>query len=238
MVRILAVLFALLALAPAAHAAGLASTQRILAREMAHAGTYSGAYVVDLTHDQELYASKPDVPRMPASVEKLYTSATALLLYGADGHLTTQVLATNPPDEAGTVDGDIILRGGGDPTFGSAAATALANKLVAGGLSRVRGRVVGDESAFDAFRGPPSSNFSLSSDVGPLSALSFNHGLTGKRRPYWQSSPAKFAAQAFEKALRHAGVKVSGSAQAGKSQAETTPLSEWESPTLATVTKL
>ena len=38
--------------------------------------------------------------------------------------------------------------------------------------------------------------------VGPLSALSFNHGRTGKRRPYFQASPARFAAQAFEKALK------------------------------------
>src|SRR3954452_8000584 len=114
MVRILAVLVAWVVLAPAAHAAGLASTQRVLAREMAHAGAASGAYVVDLTHDQELYSLRPDVGRMPASVEKLYTSATALVLYGAEGHLTTSVLATVPPDDTGVVDGDLVLRGGGD----------------------------------------------------------------------------------------------------------------------------
>ncbi len=98
--------------------------------------------------------------------------------------------------------------------------------------------MVGDESAFDAFRGTAVSKYQLSSDVGPLSALSFNHGRTGKSRPYWQASPATFAAQAFEKALRHAGVKVTGSARAGTASAGTTPLGEWDSPSLATVTQL
>ena len=52
-------------------------------------------------------------------VEKLYTSATALLRYGPDGRLTTTVLADELPDETGTIAGNIVLRGGGDPTFGA-----------------------------------------------------------------------------------------------------------------------
>jgi D-alanyl-D-alanine carboxypeptidase/D-alanyl-D-alanine-endopeptidase (penicillin-binding protein 4) len=81
MVRLTALVALLLAVLVApAQAANLADTKRVLAREMARAGTYSGAYVVDLGTGQELYASKADTARMPASVEKLYTSATAMLL--------------------------------------------------------------------------------------------------------------------------------------------------------------
>jgi D-alanyl-D-alanine carboxypeptidase/D-alanyl-D-alanine-endopeptidase (penicillin-binding protein 4) len=57
----------------------------VLDREMARAGAYSGAYVVDMDTGRTLYATRADVARMPASVEKLYTSATALLRYGAQG---------------------------------------------------------------------------------------------------------------------------------------------------------
>src|SRR6202000_2416918 len=80
--------------APAARAADLDSTQRVLARAMTHAGANSGAYVVDLGTGQELYSLRADTPRMPASVEKLYTSSTALLQFGADGHLTTNVMSS------------------------------------------------------------------------------------------------------------------------------------------------
>ncbi len=194
-----------LAVAPSAHAAGPAATKKALQREMARAGGSSGAYVVDLGTGQELYASKADVGRMPASVNKLYTSATALLRYGADGHLTTSVLSATLPDETGTITGNVVIRGGGDPMFNTASTTALAKQLAGAGLQRITGRVIGDESAFDAFRGVPASGYRLTNEVGPLSALAFNHGRTGKSAPYYQASPAKFTADAFEKALEKRG---------------------------------
>jgi D-alanyl-D-alanine carboxypeptidase/D-alanyl-D-alanine-endopeptidase (penicillin-binding protein 4) len=147
------------------------------------------------------------------------------------------VLSASLPDEAGDIDGDVVLRGGGDPTFDSKDLGALAGKLTRAGLDRIDGRVLGDESAFDAFRGPPSSSFRLTSDVGPLSALSYDHGRTGKRRPYWQSSPARFAAQAFEKALEKRGVKITGGARSGLTATGMTPLSHWDSPTVAEIVK-
>src|SRR3954471_5417805 len=212
---LLAVLCALAAPA-GAQAAGLTATKRVLSRELARAGGSAGAYVVALDTGRALYATRADVRRMPASVEKLYTTATAMLLYGTGGHLTPTVLAGGVPDEPAVLNGNLVLRGGGDPTFGPAAADALAERLVNGGLTEITGRVVGDESAFDGFRGVPSSNYALTSDVGPLSALSYDHGRTGKRRPYWQASPAKFAATALAKALRERGVAIGGGARAGE----------------------
>ncbi len=230
----LAILLVLL-LAPGARAADLAATQRVLAREMARSGAYSGAYVVDVRTGQRLYSYRADVGRAPASVEKLYTSATALLKYGAEGRLTTSVLATALPDETGTIAGDVVLRGGGDPTFNTTAAKALAAKLAEAGLTRIEGQVIGDESEFDAFRGPLSSGTEYW--VGPLSALSFNHGRTGKRRPYFQASPARFAAQAFETELKRQGVRITDKARAGTTPEGMTPYSEWTSPTIASIVR-
>jgi len=238
MARLLAlVVLILAALVAPVQAATLAETKRVLAREMARAGTYSGAYVVDVGTGQELYASRADTKRMPASVEKLYTSATAMLLYGPEATLTTSVLANTLPDATGTITGNIVLRGGGDPTFGTTAAAELAETLADSGLTEITGRVIGDESAFDAFRGPPSSRFQTSSDVGPLSALAFNHGRTGQSRPYWQTSPARFAADAFEKALERRGVKIKGSARSGLASEAMTPFSEHTSPSIATIAR-
>lgn len=238
MKRALLLVLSVLLLAPApAGAITVATMQRSLTRAMAHAGSFSGAYVVDVGSGQELFSDRADAPRLPASVEKLYTSSTALLRYGAAGHLKTSVLTPALPDAAGVVPGDLILRGGGDPTFDATDAGALAAQLVRGGLRRVEGRVVGDESAFDAFRGPPSSRFQTSSDVGPLSGLAYDHGRTGKARPYFQGSPASFTAQAFTKALRHRGVKVLGKARAGIAPTDTTPLADWPSPAIGDIVR-
>ena len=135
---------------PAAQAAGPAATARALDREMQRAGAASGAYVVDLDTGQELYSRSADVARIPASVNKLYTTAAALRAYGRLGQLTTEVLGDAAPDEKGVVAGNLYLRGNGDPSFGPAQAAGLARVLVGSGLTRVTGTVIGDESRFDA----------------------------------------------------------------------------------------
>jgi D-alanyl-D-alanine carboxypeptidase/D-alanyl-D-alanine-endopeptidase (penicillin-binding protein 4) len=235
MVRIALLAAALCALlAPAAHAAGPATTQQVLERAMAQAGSGSGAYVVDLDTGQALFDEDGSVPRVPASVEKLYTSATALIRYGAEGTLSTNLHADAAPDALGAIAGNLYLRGGGDPTFNAAAAGRLADALIDGtGLTEVQGRVIGDESAFDGLRGPPSEGFRTSIWVGPLSALTYNRGFTGRRRPLFQARPPLFAAKAFTKALRRRGVAVRRSARAGVMPAQAPLLTSWSSPQMA-----
>ena len=227
-VCLLAVALCALLAPAAAHAAGPAKTKRILAQQMAQAGAYSGAYVVDLETGRALYAEDADVARIPASVEKLYTSATALLRYGPEGTLPTSVRAPAAPDAAGVVEGDLYLRGGGDPSFDAADAGRLADTLIAGtGLTEVTGRVVGDESAFDGLRGPPSEGFRTSRWVGPLSALTFNRGFVGRR---FQTSPATTAAAAFTSILRKRGVPVRRAGRAGVAPAAAVELATLASP--------
>jgi D-alanyl-D-alanine carboxypeptidase/D-alanyl-D-alanine-endopeptidase (penicillin-binding protein 4) len=236
MARIALLAAALLALllAPAAQAASPAKTKRILRQQMAQAGSGSGAYVVDMDTGRALFSDDPDTARVPASVEKLFTSAAALIRYGADATLTTGVHADAAPDELGIIGGNLYLRGGGDPTFGARAAGRLARELIdSTGLTEVTGAVVGDESAFDLLRGPPSEGFRTSIWVGPLSALTFNRGFTGRRRPLFQARPALFAARAFRKALRRRGVIVRGRAVAGVAPAEAPLLGSWESPDMS-----
>ena len=138
---------------------------------------------------------------MPASVNKLYTTSAALERYGAEGQLNTEVLGDSHVDDLGVVDGNLYLRGGGDPSFSRAEARGLARVLAGSGLTEVDGRVIGDESRFDSVRGGPGSNYGVSSWVGPLSGLPFNHGYTLAKRPRFQRKPPLYAAQRFEREL-------------------------------------
>jgi D-alanyl-D-alanine carboxypeptidase/D-alanyl-D-alanine-endopeptidase (penicillin-binding protein 4) len=231
--RLLVLLPAVAWLLPAApaSAAGPAATSAALDRQMRQAGPASGAFAVDLDSGAQLFADRADTPRVPASVEKLYTTSAALTLFGVEGELTTTVLGDVGLDTEGVLAGDLYLRGGGDPTFGPREAGRLADALIADtGLKNVSGRVIGDESEFDTLRGPPSEGFRTTSEVGPLSALTFNRGRTGVRRPYFQTSPARFAAQAFAAALRRRGVKLGASARRGVAPREAVRLAEWASP--------
>jgi D-alanyl-D-alanine carboxypeptidase/D-alanyl-D-alanine-endopeptidase (penicillin-binding protein 4) len=226
--------FALALLAPAAaDAAGLSQTKRTLRLQMGQAGAYAGAYVLDLDTGRALYAKRAGIARVPASVEKLYTSAAALRRFGATGVLATSALASVAPDALGVVNGNLYLRGGGDPSFDAPDVGLLADELAATGLTEATGRVIGDETLFDGLRGPPSSGFATSFDVGPLSALTFNRGFTGKRRPLFQASPPKSAAQALAAALRRRGVTVRRSARAGAAPVAAIPLASVGSPSIA-----
>jgi D-alanyl-D-alanine carboxypeptidase/D-alanyl-D-alanine-endopeptidase (penicillin-binding protein 4) len=236
MTRIAALACLLILLVPgAAAAAGRAATARALAAQMAAAGPSSGAYAVDLDTGETIYELRATTPRMPASVEKLYTSATALERLGATGRLTTGVYAETAPDEDGIVDGDLFLRGGGDPNLDVVDLGKLAEQVDDAGITAITGRVIGDEFAWDTRRGVPSSGFALTSEVGVLSALVSNRGRTGKRAPYWQPRPAKFSANGFARQLRHLGVDVPASTRRGHTPRDAEPVGAWRSSSVRTL---
>jgi serine-type D-Ala-D-Ala carboxypeptidase/endopeptidase (penicillin-binding protein 4) len=96
----------------------------------------------------------------PASNCKLYTIALALDRLGPDYRIKTSLYATARPNRRGTLKGDLILYGRGDPTLNARlhggdiyqALAPLVSALTNAGVKRVTGDLVGDESYF---RGPP-----------------------------------------------------------------------------------
>ena len=109
--------------------------------------------------------------------------------------------------EDGTLTGSLYVRGFGDPSFGTPGLRRLGNQLIQAGVDRVTGRIYGDESYFDSRRGLPSNRFRVSTDLGPLSALSLNEGLLGYGVGF-QSDPARFVAQRLRAYLRSRGVRI------------------------------
>jgi serine-type D-Ala-D-Ala carboxypeptidase/endopeptidase (penicillin-binding protein 4) len=91
----------------------------------------------------------------PASNMKVYTTAVALDLLGADYRWRTSVYTDKQPDSSGTVNGDLVLYGRGAPDLVSksqdevdVSLSRLAADLYARGIRRVKGNVVGDDSYF------------------------------------------------------------------------------------------
>jgi D-alanyl-D-alanine carboxypeptidase/D-alanyl-D-alanine-endopeptidase (penicillin-binding protein 4) len=216
---------------------------------MGQAGGAGGAYVLDLSTGQPLYSNKAGVMRLPASVEKLYTTSTALLLYGPNATLTTSIYGKGQLQGNGQWSGTLYLRGGGDPTFGSSSydhyaygSGATIQRLVTNfvresGIKSLRGRIVGDESYFDSLRGTIATDEQFSPYLeGSLSALAFDRGLTDDGYDYI-IHPAVYAAQQLESALHSDGVKVSSSTpiSAGKTPGGAQLLATVHSPRIATL---
>jgi serine-type D-Ala-D-Ala carboxypeptidase/endopeptidase (penicillin-binding protein 4) len=225
-----------------------------LTKSMASVGTDSGAYVLDLTTGQVLFSQAPTTGRLPASVEKLYTTSTALLRLGPTQTLTTSVLGVGSRDPFGVWNGTLYLRGGGDPTFGAvpfdhiwygtgATMRSLIGALLKStGIKAVQGRIVGDGSYFDSFGGTPATGFAPNLEVeGELGGLTYDSGFTNVYGTALQARPALYAAQQLAGGLRAFGVKLIGShfpISTGRTPAGATVLASVQSPPISTLIAL
>jgi D-alanyl-D-alanine carboxypeptidase/D-alanyl-D-alanine-endopeptidase (penicillin-binding protein 4) len=183
--RLAALLAVLVSLVPAAPAAAVDAQQlrARLTQDIRAAGASSGAYARDLDSGRDLVAVRAGTDRIPASVEKLYTTAAALLRLGPEGVLETTAVADGLLTDAGVLRGDLVLVGGGDPTLDDAGLRRLARDVRAAGIERVTGAVVGDETAFDLRRGTPRTGANPDPDLGGrLGALVMDRGYQTTRR--------------------------------------------------------
>jgi D-alanyl-D-alanine carboxypeptidase/D-alanyl-D-alanine-endopeptidase (penicillin-binding protein 4) len=112
--------------------------------------------IVSLDTGQVIYEQSANKFVRPASNMKLYTVAAALDRLTQDYHFMTSVYAKEKPDD-GKIKGDLIVYGRGDPSIAARFNNSdyfkgindLADRIVAAGVKRVKGDLVGDESYFN-----------------------------------------------------------------------------------------
>jgi D-alanyl-D-alanine carboxypeptidase/D-alanyl-D-alanine-endopeptidase (penicillin-binding protein 4) len=190
----------------------------------------SGAAVLDLETGQALYNRNGGLSLLPASNEKLAVTYAALTALGPAFRIETTLLGAG--EQAGsTWQGDLVLKGYGDPSLSTADLASLARQVRAEGITQVSGRVLGDESWFDARRTAPGWKAAFYiQESPPLSALIVDRGRVGR---YTSHDPALAAAQLFRAALVRAGVRVDGVAAHGTAGDTAVPLGSIDSPPLS-----
>jgi serine-type D-Ala-D-Ala carboxypeptidase/endopeptidase (penicillin-binding protein 4) len=113
-----------------------------------------GIKVVSLRDHAVLYSQNPGEFLIPASNQKILTLAAAAVRLGWDYRFTTRVLATGPIGPDGTLNGDLVIIGDGDPTINPrhldrwGVFDQWAAALKAKGIRVISGNVVGDDNAF------------------------------------------------------------------------------------------
>ncbi|MCB1391376.1 MAG: D-alanyl-D-alanine carboxypeptidase/D-alanyl-D-alanine-endopeptidase [Rhodobacteraceae bacterium] len=90
---------------------------------------------------------RADLRVPPASTAKALTTMYALQGLGSEHRFVTRVESASGRIENGVLRGDLVLRGGGDPTLQTAHLAQLAAELVERGLRRVEGRFIVDDEA-------------------------------------------------------------------------------------------
>jgi D-alanyl-D-alanine carboxypeptidase/D-alanyl-D-alanine-endopeptidase (penicillin-binding protein 4) len=120
--------------------------RRALRRELSDpaVGDQTSVYVRDLTARRAAFKSEWRTPRVLASNTKLFSTSAALDRYGTDAALTTSVAGVGSVDASGAFGGDLYLRGGGDPTFGNAAFSAVRNGGSGADVERLADEIAAD----------------------------------------------------------------------------------------------
>ena len=119
-------------------------------------GAFWGIHVVNLRSNEVLYSRNADRLFVPASNVKLFTTAAALDQLGPEYRYRTTVYADGDLED-GTLKGNLIVRGAGDPTIGgheqrrdpTQVFRRWADSLKQRGITHVAGNIIGDDTRID-----------------------------------------------------------------------------------------
>lgn len=147
-------------------------------------GTHVGISIFSVSRNKSLYKSNSNKQFVVASNMKLFTTATALVYLGAGFEYKTEILYRGDISADGELNGDIIIKGSGDPNisgrFFDGNVTAVpaywADKIREHGIQIITGDIIADDSIFD--REFVHSNWPKNQlskwYCAPVSGLSFN----------------------------------------------------------------
>lgn len=126
--------------------------------------------VIDHNTGKIVTSYNKDIAVVPASVMKLVTTATALEILGPE-HKFKTIIEYSGKLIDGTLDGDLILIGGGDPTLGSrhfnkdqlSFMKTWIDKIKDAGIKKINGNIVAYSGLFD---NEPISPYWIWEDIG------------------------------------------------------------------------
>lgn len=113
--------------------------------------------VTDTENGSTIYEKNSQIGLPTASTLKVITSITALDLLGPEYTFKTQLYYTGEIDSIGTLNGDIVIKGSGDPTLGShrwdntkedVILSKWKNAILSAGIDSIAGKIIADDTFF------------------------------------------------------------------------------------------
>ncbi len=151
-------------------------------------GAVWGIKIASLDSQKTVFEYHPGRLMSPASNSKLYAAALALDRLGADYRIVTSILASARPGPDGTLRGDLVISGRGDPGWNARNAgtnfwnlfSPFVAALTNAGVRHVTGDLIGDATFF---RSPPhGSGWTVGdledSEGAEICALTLNDNVT------------------------------------------------------------
>ncbi|MBK8792142.1 MAG: D-alanyl-D-alanine carboxypeptidase [Holophaga sp.] len=168
-------------------------------------GVRVSAGLWDLPSGRLLEGHQTALALVPASTTKVVSTYALLKTWKPSFELETEVWGDL---QNGTVRGDLVFKGGGDPFFTKERIWLLMQELKVRGLQRVAGRVRLDQSAFDGQllgNGWENTSSDTTPPILPLS-VNFNRDDNGRIL----RSPERYAVEFLTRMLKECGIAVDG----------------------------
>lgn len=129
------------------------------------AGIKVSCKVMHADFNKVLYELDPEIPMIPASITKLIIGAAAFSKLGANYNIPTKVFTDDNNIKDGVINGNLYIKGYGDPDLNSGDIQTLADEITKKGIKQITGNIVADESYFDNVYKTLSGVYN--SDTGP-----------------------------------------------------------------------
>lgn len=116
------------------------------------------------------------LPLIPASTNKLFTTGVALLNLGLDQTIDTELYTDDENLDDGIINGNLYLKGHGDPTITTSEFQILVNELKLKGITAITGSLIIDDTFFEEifYRNEWIEDEDIILPLPPISALTIN----------------------------------------------------------------
>ncbi len=138
---------------------------------------FTGVHVRSFKGDRTLFSRNSSKLFNPASNQKLLTTAAALWNLGPNYHFKT-VARRDRKMRNGVVEGNLYIKGYGDPTLTTENLFGFVNDIAMHGIKKINGHVIIDDTFFDQVTEGPGWEQERSDHAyaAPMSALAVNFG--------------------------------------------------------------
>jgi len=158
-----------------------------------------------------LYAYKPEAKMIPASITKVITATTALNVLGVNYEFKTIIYTDDNNIGDGVINGNLYLKGYGDPDLSSYDISLLAKQVANKNIREITGNIIYDDSYLDGEHHGLANYYNSDTKIAYwpyVCALSID-------KNKGSSNPAYSAAYVFSEVLSSCSVKLDGIIVAG-----------------------
>ncbi|MCJ7553761.1 MAG: D-alanyl-D-alanine carboxypeptidase/D-alanyl-D-alanine-endopeptidase [Ignavibacteriaceae bacterium] len=204
------------------------------------AGTNTSIMIYNPLNQDTILVENHTKSMVPASVTKLFTTATALTTMGGNHFFNTKLLTDDLNINDGIINGNLYIKGYGNSLFADNDLNEMISVLVKLGIKEITGDIIGDDTYFDDIyvRDDWIPNENANVKLPPISALVLDRNQTIVQRKVRKrirnytvnvKNPPLFAANKLKEKLSIEDIIVKGTAKSGTATYETKLIAESKS---------